>query len=269
MPDPYVRIGGAAAGPAVVCLHANASTSAQWRGLMDALAPTHRVLAPDAYGAGKSPDWPSDRHIALRDEVEFLAPVFDQAGTSFSLVGHSYGAAVALVAALAQPERIRAMALYEPTLFALVDAQPARPNGTEGILTAVASAVDALEAGDRDAAAGHFIDFWMGAGSWAASPAERRQAIADSVRNVRRWGHALFAEPTPADAFASLDIPILYMLGESSPEAAHAVARVLLPQLPNVTVVRFPGLGHMAPVTHPAIINAEIARFLAATDRRP
>ena len=32
--------------------------------------------------------------------------------------------------------------------------------------------------------------------------------------------------------------------------------------LRDVRVVEFPGLGHMAPVTHPEVINAEIARFL-------
>ncbi len=69
-------------------------------------------------------------------------------------------------------------------------------------------------------------------------------------------------EPTPAQAFATLKMPILYMLGESSPESPHAVARVLVPGLPNVRVVQFPGLGHMAPVTHAESINAEIARFL-------
>ena len=79
---------------------------------------------------------------------------------------------------------------------------------------------------------------------------------------VLRWSHALFTEPTPAHAFAALDIPILYMLGGSSPESAHAVARVLVPVLRRARVVEFPGLGHMAPVTHPEFINAEIARFL-------
>ena len=48
MPKPFVREAGA--GAPVVCLHANASSSAQWRGLMDELSPTCRVLAPDGYG---------------------------------------------------------------------------------------------------------------------------------------------------------------------------------------------------------------------------
>jgi pimeloyl-ACP methyl ester carboxylesterase len=135
--QPFYRDAGS--GPGVVCLHANASSSAQWRGLMDQLAPTHRLLAPDSYGSGKSPDWHSDREIALRDEVQFIEPVLALAGAPFALVGHSYGAAVALMAALLHPGRVRALAVYEPTLFAVVDTTGPPPHGTEGIRDAVAA----------------------------------------------------------------------------------------------------------------------------------
>ena len=64
-PTPYFREAGA--GPGVVCLHANASSSSQWRPLMEALAPRFCVLAPDSYGAGRSPAWPTDRPVRLRD----------------------------------------------------------------------------------------------------------------------------------------------------------------------------------------------------------
>lgn len=262
MPSPRPHVREAGAGPGVVCIHSNASSSAQWRGLLDVLSPHHLVLAPDSYGSGQSPDWPSDRVITLRDEVDLIEPVLARAGTPFALVGHSYGAAVALLAALSNPGRVRALALYEPTLFAVVDAQTPAPNGADGIRAAVRAAAEALDAGNRDAAAGHFIDFWMGRGSWQATPPPRKPAIADSVANVRRWAHALFNEPTPAQAFAALTMPILYMTGAASPESAHAVARVLIPVLPNVRVVEFPGLGHMAPVTHPQVINDAIDRFL-------
>lgn len=258
---PFVREAGA--GPAVVCLHANAGSSAQWRDLMERLAPTHRVLAPDSYGAGKSSDWISDRTIALRDEAGFIEPVLDEAGARCVLIGHSYGAAVALVAALMHPARIRALVLYEPTLFALVDAAHPQPNGVEGIRDTVRAAAAALDAGDRDTAAMHFIDFWMGAGSWANTPPQRKPAIMDSIVNVRRWAHALLTEPTPAQAFAALDMPVLYLTGEASPESAKAVARELVPHLPRVRVETLPGVGHMAPLTHPDAVNAVIADFLA------
>ena len=48
-------------GPGVVCVHANASSSGQWRALMESLAPKFHVLAADSYGAGKSPPRPKDR----------------------------------------------------------------------------------------------------------------------------------------------------------------------------------------------------------------
>ncbi|HVL34945.1 MAG TPA: alpha/beta fold hydrolase, partial [Burkholderiales bacterium] len=187
---PFFREAGS--GPGVVCLHANASTSGQWRELMERLAPRCHVLAPDLYDCGRSPSWPSDRVIRLRDEVELIEPVLAKAGAPLALVGHSYGAAVALIAALTNPGRVRALALYEPTLFALLDAEKPAPNEADGIRNAVAQSVHALEAGDADAAARHFIDYWMEEGAWQRTPEQRKAPIAASVRQVRRWAHALF-----------------------------------------------------------------------------
>lgn len=144
--EPHFREAGT--GPGVVCLHSNASTSGQWRGLMDQLAPKFHVLAPDSYGAGKSPAWPTEKPVRLRDEAALLEAVFARAADPFALIGHSYGAAVALIAALAQPHRVRALALYEPTLFSLVDAESAPPNDADGIRAAVAGAGAALDAGN-------------------------------------------------------------------------------------------------------------------------
>ena len=261
--EPFFREAGT--GPGVVCTHANASTSGQWRGLMDLLAPKFRVLAPDLYGSGKSPEWPSDRVITLRDEVALIGPVLARGGSPLTLVGHSYGAAVALMAALENPARVRAMALYEPTLFALLDAEAPQPNEADGIRNAVVDASIALAAGNQDAAAERFIDYWMGKGSWKRTPDERKAPIAAAVKNVRRWAYALFTEPTPLAAFRSLDIPALYMVGKRSTTSAHGVARLLTNALPQVDVVQFEELGHMGPVTHPDRVNDTIARFLERT----
>ena len=104
---------------------------------MDLLSTDHLVIAPDCYGSGKSPDWCSDRQLASQDEVDFIEPVLAAAGTPFALVGHSYGAAVALTGALAHPARVNALVLFEPALFSLVDAHMAPPNGVDGIRSAV------------------------------------------------------------------------------------------------------------------------------------
>jgi len=234
---------------------------------MDLLAPRFHVYAPDSYDSGKSPRWPSDRIINLRDEVTLIEPVLRQAGSPLALVGHSYGAAVALIAALANPGRVRAMALYEPTLFALLDAEKPPPNEADGIRNAVAEAGVALDAGNPDAATERFIDYWAGTGTWKQTPAQRRQPIAASVTNVRRWGYALFTEPTPLKAFRSLDIPVLYMVGKRSTPAAHGVTRLLANALPRLELVEFENLGHMGPVTHPDVVNEAIWQFLERTQR--
>ncbi len=263
-PQPFVREAGS--GPAVICLHANASTSGQWRPLVERLAPNHHVLAPDLYGSGQSPDWPSRSVITLQDEVDLIEPVLATPGEPFTLVGHSYGGAVALIAALRRPERVASLVLYEPTLFSLVDRQHPTPNPTDSILEVVDKAVERLADGDADDAARIFIEYWMGAGAWAFTPEKRRAPIAESVRNIERWGYALAKEPTPLSAFATLNMPVLYLVGQHTRDSARAVTSLLTPTLPSVEVVEIPGVGHMGPVTHPEVVNTLIEEFLQRTE---
>ena len=258
--EPFFREAGTGLG--VVCIHSNASTSGQWRGLMELLAPKFRVLAPDSYDSGKGPHWPSDRIIRLRDEAELIEPVLARAGSPLALVGHSYGGAIALIAALANPRRVSALGVYEPTLFSLLDAERPAPNDADGIRNAVADAGVALDVGNQDAAAERFIDYWMGSGTWKQTPEQRKAPIAASVVNVRRWAHALFTESTPLSAFRSLDVPVLYMVGKRSTQSAHGVARLLANALPQVELVEFEGLDHMGPITRPERVNNTISKFL-------
>ena len=258
--SPYIREAGS--GTSVVCLHCNASSSSQWRGLMDALSPSHHVIAPDLYGAGASPAWPMDRAMRLDDDVGLIEPALQRAGSEFALVGHSYGAALALVTALRQPQRVRALALYEPTLFSLIEAVSPAPNDADGIRNTVIQASKAVEAGAPSEAARYFIDYWMGAGAWSKTPEQRRGPIEASMVNVKHWGAALMNEPTPIEAFAKLDIPVLLMTGTESPASSLGVARLLVNALPQVQAVEFEGLGHMGPVTHPGVVNEAIVRFL-------
>ena len=259
--QPNFRAEGA--GPGVVCLHANASTSGQWRTLMAQLAPSFRVLAPDLYGAGGSPAWDSQRAFTLKDEADFIEPMLAAAGEPLVLVGHSYGAATALIATLANPGRVRALALYEPVLFSVLDQESPPPNAADGIREVVGDCSAMVATGDLDRAAERFIDYWMIPGAWRHMPDRQKPAIAASMSGAHRWGEALFNEPTPLGAFASLDIPVLYMTGRRSTASALGVARLLTGVLPRVTRVDFDDLGHMGPVTHPDVVNAAIGSFLA------
>ena len=253
----------AGAGKGVVCLHASASSSAQWRPLMDRLAGRFHILAADLYGSGQSPAWSGERPLWLADEVALLAPVFAAAGPRFHLVGHSYGGAVALLAALADPARVESLVLFEPVLFSLLTAEDPAQAAVLEIAAVRDDTVAAVHAGALEASGARFVDYWMGRGAWACMPQARRETIAAQMRQVKAEWHAAFTEPTPLSAFAALDVPVLFLTGAESPASSQAVARLLTKTLPRVTAVEVSGAGHMAPLTHPERVNALIDRFLA------
>ncbi len=257
---PFFREVGA--GDGVVCIHSSAASSAQWRALMEQSGCHFHVLAPDLYGSGRSPAWPDHRALSLDDEVALLEPVFDAAGDRFHLIGHSYGGAVALKAALVHSERIESLVLIEPVLFALIFAEdPGQPAARE--IAAVRDAtVAAIAQGNPARAAETFIDYWSGPGAWAGTPAGRRAAIANAVANVTAEWHAIFDEPTPLAAFSTLAVDTTLIVGAESPASSRGVARRLARTLPRVTSVELAGVGHMAPITHPDVVNEVIADHL-------
>ena len=229
---------------------------------MDHLAGRYRVLAADLYGCGGSPEWPGQRPLSLVDEVALIEPTLAAARDRFHLVGHSYGGAVALRAALAAPHRIESLVLFEPVLFSVLLADDPRQPGAREIVGVRNDSVAAIDGGRPDLAAARFIDYWMGGGAWRSMPEARRARVAAAMRSVPAEWDAILTDPTPLSAFATLDMPILLITGSESPTSSKAVARLLTKNLPLVTVVEIEGVGHMGPVTHADQVNALIAGHL-------
>jgi pimeloyl-ACP methyl ester carboxylesterase len=262
MQTPFVREAGQ--GATVLCLHSNASTSGQWRGLMDWLSPRYRVLAPDLLGAGRSAPWPVVAGARMQHELDALAPLIESAGNHLHLVGHSYGAALALRIAVTWPSQVASLVLFEPTLFPLLNRPgPGDPEAT-GIAAAASAAMAAVDHDDLQAAAEVFIDYWMGPGSWAATPEARRGPVAASMRPIRQWTDAIYAEPWSLAELSGLRQPVLLLGGAASPASAADLLPLLARTLPQARLQILPGLGHMAPVTHPDTVNPLITSFLLA-----
>ena len=262
MPEPAAHFREAGAGPPVICLHSSASSSGQWRALMDRLADRFRVVAVDLYGYGKSPAWSGDRPMYLEDQVALLEPILRAAEEPFHLVGHSLGGAIALKTALTYPGSVRSLTVFEPVFFSvLVEYDPEGP-ATREIVSVRDDTIRLVDSGDLEASAQRFLDYWAGDGTWAATPEERRPRLAAGMRAVRSEWHAAFFEPTPLAEFAVVDIPTLYLAGSRSKLSTRAVADLLASVLPRARVEEIQGVGHMAPITHPDRVNPVIEDFL-------
>jgi pimeloyl-ACP methyl ester carboxylesterase len=252
----------------VICLHSSAGSGRQWASLAAAFGLDRSVLAPDLIGYGRDESWLPDGGVTLDAEAARIEAIVDATPGPVCLVGHSYGAAVATRVALRRRARIAALALHEPVLFSLV-AGGADDDGPGREIVGVGTAVrDDVGAARVERAAERFVDYWSGDGAWDAMDERRRRGVCARMPKVACEFGALFGDAVPLHAYARLTMPVLLLEGEATRSPPKAVARRLRSALPNVRRVRVPGAGHMAPVTHPGLVNAEILRFVRAVDRR-
>lgn len=255
----------AGVGSTVVCLHSSASSSGQWRALMEALADRFRVVAMDLYGHGQSPTWPGEREFQLEDEIALMAPILETAD-QIHLIGHSYGGLVALKLALNNPSRVASLTLYEPACFFLLTAHDPESPGSREIKAVRDATIHLVEAGDYEAAAQHFVEYWAGSGAWPNIRETARRTIVNSMGNVKFGWLPTFDQSFPVAQISALVMPTLLLTGSHSTIAARGVHRILRGLLPGAEIVEFSGAGHMGPVTHPEQVNQTIAAFLARVE---
>ncbi|HMA14756.1 MAG TPA: alpha/beta fold hydrolase [Kiloniellaceae bacterium] len=251
----------------VVALHSSASTGGQWKSLAAALQ-GRTVCTPDLPGYGRAAFRDSARDDAASlggDAAAVLRTLGGANGVgAFHLVGHSYGGAVAMKIALAQPQRVASLTLIEPVLFHLLllagsDEDMRLYRGILGVRDRLRGAVAAGWPAHGMAA---FVDFWNGQGSWDRAEAEQRQRLAAQARAVLRNFTACFGESWPVWELRRLSVPLLAISGTASPDVGRRLVDKLVDVAPDVTSARLFGAGHMAPITHAAAVNALIERHV-------
>jgi pimeloyl-ACP methyl ester carboxylesterase len=248
-------------GDAVVLLHSGGMSSRQWRLLGDVLSARWRVITPDLLGSGANRPFVDDPGFELQQDADAVLASLPAVG-SFHLVGHSYGAILALKIAQQQRARVRSLALYEPPAWGVLR----EPEDHEALLE-----LEALErSGLGDDVTGGtepwlrgFVDFWNGPGSWERMPEPGRTAFLKVGRKVYREVRSIMADRTPASAYASVTVPALLLNGGVSPLPERRVMARLAAALPRVQAVTFEKAGHMGPLTHAADVNDAIAHHLA------
>ena len=107
--------------PPIVLLHEGLGSVATWRDVPAALAERTgcRVMAYSRFGHGASDPLPSPRAVSfMHEEARLLPEILDAAGiATATLLGHSDGGSIALIAAAESASRVHALILEAPHVF--------------------------------------------------------------------------------------------------------------------------------------------------------
>jgi len=227
----------------LVCVHGNPTWSYLWRGLLEQLPPSWRVIAVDQTGMGFSERNRPRRYADRVDElVTFCDTVVDG---PLALAAHDWGGAIAMGAAPRLPV----------THLILSNTAIAKPEGV---------AVPPLIAIARRFA-GLICQYTWGFVEGTALMTERRHrsalrapyrgaarraAVADFVADipVRPSDPSFAALAAAADALEGLVVPTLLVFGGRDPVFHDRFLADLTTRLPHASVERIADCGHLAPL---------------------
>ncbi len=243
-------------GSPVVALHASASSSVQWRALTARMTGRHCVTAPDLPGYGQSNALSRSGRQGLADVAAPIAVLIARRPGPVHLVGHSYGAAVAVKIALMRPDLVRSLVLYEPVLVHLLREGGRRDRALLRQIDLVGRRLAEAVAGRvPEAGMSQFIDFWNGDGAWARTPSEVRDLLTRQAGQVVHDFAAGLSETWVASRCQGITCPTLMLSGEKSPAVTRRVAEIVVENIPTARHEEIPDVGHMAPVTHGELIG--------------
>ncbi|MDF1854459.1 alpha/beta hydrolase [Pseudooceanicola sp.] len=257
--DTFWRVIGQGPLPGLA-VHCSLAHSGAFEGLGAELSDLLTLTAYDLPGHGGSADWDQSRpyqESACAQGRALLpeAPVH--------LIGHSFGATVALRLAVEQPERIASLTLIECVFFGVVRRDhPDHPSVTERLNGPF---VQLMARGDYTEAARSFHGTWGDGRDWNAMSDRQRDGLIRRMPLIAAVNETNNGDPLNMLAEARLErlkVPTLLIEGAKSPPNIDMIHAGLARRLPQVTRVSIPGAAHMAPITHPAPVAKAIRDFL-------
>jgi pimeloyl-ACP methyl ester carboxylesterase len=243
-----------------LAIHCTLGHSGAWRGLAAALKDEVSILAFDLPSHGKSGVW--DRtgnvHDVATDMTRGLIT------EPMDLIGHSFGATVALRIAVETPELVRSLTMIEPVYFAA--AMQDEPEMLAEYKRANAPLDAAFASGDEREAARVFNRDWGDGTPWETLPERMRDHMARLVHYVPASSAFLHYDSSgllEEGRMARAAMPAVLIEGDQSPPMSAKVAISLEKRLPDVERVIIGGAGHMLAVTHPEAVAVPIRALLA------
>lgn len=219
-------------GPSIVFVHGTiVGAETTWRRQLP-LAERFSLVIANRPGFGASPPLP-------RGDFELEAPLFAELlGDGAHLVGHSYGAVIALLAAAERPEAVRSLTVSEPGALKLA--------GTPEAEEMIANGERLFAARDAISPADFLRFFRSGAGSSRGTPEDLPDELLRGAELAMAERPSWEAD-VPLDALASAGFPVLAISGGHSP-VFEAVSDRLAERLGGDRAV-IEGRGHNVPET--------------------
>jgi lipase len=237
-------------------LHCALAHSKAWSPLAAKLDSLLTMIAPDMPGHGKSGAW--DHRGDLHDQITAIA--LDCLGDGGHVIGHSFGATIALRLAIEAPNLVQSVTLIEPVLFAA--AGESEPGVLQEYLDTSQGFGAALAREDWAQAASDFIAIW-GDGRPLADLSDREQALLSSQMHFIRETSPCLLQDTAGllrpGRIEGITCPTLLIRGQETEPVITAIHATLARRIPDAVDAVIDGAGHMAPITHPAEV-AELIR---------
>ncbi|MFT7594119.1 MAG: lipase [Paracoccaceae bacterium] len=247
----------------VLALHCTIAHSGAWRGLAERMGDEVTLITPDMLSHGRSLDWDKQGDFQDRSVAAVSHLLDDPPEGTVDVIGHSFGATIALRLALAYPDRVRSLTMIEPVFFAV--ALQDDPQSVADHDVGAASYVAAMRAGDDALAARLFNKMWSEDGTrWSDLPETTRGAMTRSIGVVAATYPAVYEDHAGMLAPGVLDratMPALLLRGSQTHPVVDAVNEGLAQRLPDAQSVVIEGAGHMLPITHPGATAAELRRL--------
>lgn len=254
------------AGSPVVLIHGSLDDMRTWSYQIAPFARRHRVIT-----YSRRHHWPNDAGddsavYRAADHADDLAAIIRTLGLgSAHLVGASYGAVVALLAAATQPALVRSLVLGEPPAFNLLDRAELEANDR----ATMAPARRAIDEGAPERGIESFLNAVVGPNAFARFPARARAAALENAREFELEARASAEElfgPLSANDLPAIQTPALVMRGERSPAIFGSVTDVLGERLPNARRVVVPDASHAMHRHNAPFYNEAVLEFLGSID---
>ena len=251
-------------GETVILLHSTVAGNKQWRQLIEVLSQNFHVFAPNLIGYGRNKKWSSKLPQTLKDQAEIIRPLIPSDGTTFSLVGHSFGGSVAMMVGKIFHKNLRKLILIEPNPNYLL-----KEMGRCADFNEVAAIRDCIKFNGLnntwDLAAAVFTNYFNGIGTWDAMDDSRRQKFIQALKpNFYEWDAVMNEKTTIEDWERCLPKDTTVLSCKNTLNSSRSIVKVLCSHMANWDFIEYREGGHMAPLTKPHIVNPIIEGILLA-----